>query len=269
VYRPAINSFRWFVTIIVVLSMILPSLIVIPLSFDNEQFIEFPPKALSWINYQTFFTTSAWTDAALHTIVISTASALLATVLGTLAAIGLQRTRFRGKSVLRAAFLVPMVMPTMVLALGLYQLFASLQLLGTLYGLAFAYTLLGMPVVMLNVSAGLQSTDQTLEQAARVLGANPVRAFVSVTLPSIRSSMLSGAIFAFIIAFDEVVIADFLSGTSAATLPLQMWLGLRFEINPVIPAAATLALLFALGIFLVGENLRRAYTRGPRRGVVG
>lgn len=264
-----VKVLRWTVTLIALISMILPSLIVIPLSLDASEFIQFPPTRISGINYQTFFGSADWTQAGLHTVVISISSALLATLVGSMVAVGLVRTRFPGKNFVRAAFLLPMVMPTMILALGLYQMFASLRLLNTLLGLILAYTALGMPVVILTVTAGLQSVDQTLEQAARVLGASPVRAFLSVTLPAIRNSMLSGGIFAFIVAFDEVVIADFISGTDSVTLPLQMWLGLRFEISPVVPAAATLALIFALAVFLVGENIHRAYVRGPRKGVVG
>jgi ABC-type spermidine/putrescine transport system permease subunit II len=177
----------------------------------------------------------------------------------------LVRGRFRGKTLVRGAFLVPLVMPTMILAIGLYQVFASLHLIGTLLGLTLAYTVLGLPVVILSVTAGLQTVDERLEQAARSLGAGPVRAFMDVTVPAIKTSIIGGAIFAFITAFDEVVIAIFLSGTNAVTLPLQMWLGLRFELSPVIPAASTLVLICAVAFLLVAEMIRGGRAGAPVR----
>jgi putative spermidine/putrescine transport system permease protein len=257
------SIFSWAFTAVVLVFLILPSLIVIPISVNPGQFIQFPPTGFSWTWYRAFFTDPKWVQAALHTLIVSLGSAALATVLGTLASIGLVRGSFRGRSFVRGAFLVPLVMPTMILAIGLYQLFATLHLIGTLLGLILAYTVLGIPVVILAVTAGLQTVDEQLERSARSLGASPVRAFMDVTVPLIRTSIIGGAIFAFITAFDEVVIAIFIGGTTAITLPLQMWLGLRFELNPVIPAASTVVLVSAIVILLIAELVTGGRKHSP------
>ncbi len=255
----------WAFTVLILAYLIVPSLVVIPISFNPGEFVRFPPAGFSWVWYHAFFSSPDWVQASIHTIVVSVGSAALATLLGTLASVGLVRGRFRGKTLVRSAFLVPLVMPTMILAIGLYQVFASLHLIGTLLGLTLAYTVLGLPVVILSVTAGLQTVDERLEQAARSLGAGPVRAFMDVTVPAIKTSIIGGAIFAFITAFDEVVIAIFLSGTNAVTLPLQMWLGLRFELSPVIPAASTLVLICAVVFLLAAEMIRGSRADAPVR----
>jgi putative spermidine/putrescine transport system permease protein len=247
----------WVVTAAIVVFSVLPSLIVIPISVNPGQFIQFPPSGFSLHWYHDFVSQSAWTTATLHTIVVSLLAAVIATVVGTLAAVSLVRGDWPFRDLIRSFFLVPMVMPTMILALGLYRLFADAHLIGSVVGLALAYAMLGVPLVVLTVTAGLQAVDERLEHAARSLGATPMRAFLGVTVPLLRPSIIAGAIFAFIVAFDEVVIATFLSGTSAVTLPLQMWLGLRFEVNPVIPAASTVTLLTAVLLYFALDAWQR------------
>lgn len=255
--RNASRTGAWVVTAIIVLFLILPSLIVIPISFNHGQFMQFPPDGLSFRWYRAFFTQSAWLNPLLHTLIVSVLSAAIATVLGTMTSIGLVRSNLPFKNALRGAFLIPMIMPTMILGIGLYRFFADWHLIGTLASLSLAYGVLGIPLVVLSVSSGLQAIDERLEHAARSLGAGPVRAFIAVTVPLLKPSIAAGAIFAFIVSFDEVVIATFLSGTSAVTLPLQMWLGLRFEVNPVIPAASTVTLLTAVVLFFVVDRWGR------------
>lgn len=247
----------WVVTAVIVLFLILPSLIVIPISVNPGQFMQFPPKGFSLHWYHTFFTQSAWLSSLFHTLIVSVIAAVIATVLGTATAVGLVRSRLPLRNFARGVFLVPMIMPTMILGIGLFRLFASWHLIGTLTSLSLAYGALGLPLVVLTVSGGLQAVDERLEHAARSLGAGPVRAFLSVTVPLLRPSIAAGAVFAFIVAFDEVVIATFLSGTTAVTLPLQMWLGLRFEINPVIPAASTVTLATAVALFFIVDRWGR------------
>jgi len=164
-------------------------------------------------------------------------------VLGTLGALGLARRQPRGAALLQMLFLLPIIMPSIVSAVAIYRLFARFGLTGTRAGLILAHAALGLPFVIINVSAMLQRMDWRTEQAARSLGAGPVRAFLTITLPAITPGIIAGAIFAFLASWDEVVVAVFLSGVGAITLPVQMWSGIRFEINPTVAAVSVLLLL--------------------------
>lgn len=245
----------WLFTALALLFLVLPSLIVIPMSVNPGQFISFPPKGFTLHWYSEFFGQYAWIGSLLHTLIVSGFAAVIATILGTMTAVALARGNWPLKNLVRGGFLVPMIMPTMILGIGLFRLFASFHLIGSLTSLSLAYGVLGLPLVVLSVSSGLQAIDERLERAAQSMGAHPLRAFLVVTVPLLRPAMAAGAIFAFITSFDEVVIATFLSGTTAVTLPLQMWLGLRYEINPVIPAASTVTLVSAVLLFVAVDRL--------------
>lgn len=177
---------------------------------------------------------------------------LLSTVIGTLAAYGLVRGRIIFRNVYIFIMLMPMIVPPIVAAVSMYGVFAPLNLVGTIWGMAIAHAVLALPFVIINVAAVLQRMDWRAEQAARSLGASAIRAFMLVTLPLIRPGIIAGAIFAFITSFDEVVVALFISGSNAVTLPVQMWSGLLFEINPVVASASTL--LIVLSAVLLGAT---------------
>lgn len=247
----------WSVIALTCVFMILPSLVVIPMSFNESRMLQFPPRGFSLVWYQTFFERPDWTVATLNSFVIAVLTTLLATALGTVVALGLVRGRVPARAFLTSLLLTPLIVPTIVSAVALYNVLAPVRLVGTIAGMVLAHTVLALPFVVVNVSAVLQRMDWRIEQAARSLGASPVMAFFLVTLPVIRPGILAGALFAFITSFDEVVVAIFLSGTEAVTLPVRMWSGLRFEINPVVASASTLLIGLSVVVLVLATLVRR------------
>ena len=243
---------------LVVLFLVLPVLALLPMSVSAARWLELPPRELSLRWYATFFTDRDWIEATLVSLRVAAGATALAVVLGTLAGIGLARGRFPGRAVVRTLALSPLVVPLMVLAIALYYVFGRAGLVGTVGGLVLAHALLGVPYVVLNVEAGLRAFDVRLERAARSLGASAWQAFRRVTLPLIRPSVLAGALFAFVASLDEVVVAMFLSGTSAITLPKLMWDSItQDELNPVVTAVASLQIAVAALAVGASEWLRR------------
>lgn len=236
--------------LIIILSIVLfPLLLVIPVSFSKTSYLIFPPPEYSTIWYQRVFGDRTWTEAAIVSLKVATATMALATVLGTLASLGIARWPFRGRSVIQSFVLAPMMIPIMVIAIAIYNIWARFNLVDTMLGLILAYTVLALPFVVATVTAVLQNFDLTLERAALSLGANHLRTFVHVTLPIISSGVLSGALFAFLIAFDEIVLALFLTGPYTATLPRRLWEGVRHEVNPSVAVVATLLMAVELVLF--------------------
>jgi putative spermidine/putrescine transport system permease protein len=222
--------------------MVLPTLIVVPISFSSADFISFPPVGFSLRWYELFFASRQWQSAAANSFVVAVGATFLATVLGTLASIGAIRVVKHMAAPITMIFLLPLMMPSIVTAVALYRGYAYLGISGTVFGLALAHAILGLPFVVINVSAALQKMDWRAEHAARSLGASPARAFFLVTLPAIRPGIVAGAAFAFLTSFDDVVVALFMSGIDATTLPVQMWNGIRFEISPAVAAVSTILL---------------------------
>jgi spermidine/putrescine ABC transporter ATP-binding subunit len=241
-----------------VLFLVLPVLALLPMSVSAARWLELPPRELSLRWYATFFTDRDWIEATLVSLRVAAGATALAVVLGTLAGVGLARGRFPGRAVARTLALSPLVVPLMVLAIALYYVFGRAGLVGTVGGLVLAHGLLGVPYVVLSVEAGLRAFDVRLERAARSLGASAWQAFRRVTLPLIRASVLAGALFAFVASLDEVVVAMFLSGTSAITLPKLMWDSItQDELNPVVTAVASLQIAVAALAVGASEWLRR------------
>jgi putative spermidine/putrescine transport system permease protein len=186
---------------------------------------------------------------------------VLATVLGTPAALGLVRGSFPGKRLINAFILSPLIAPAIIVAVGVYFFYALIGVVGNPLALILAHTALAVPFVVINVTATLQGFDERLEYAAMNLGATPWRTFWQVTLPIIRPGVLAGAVFAFISSFDELVVALFVSGTGAVTLPRKMWQSIRFEIDPTIAAVSTILIVLTSALFLGAELLRRRSER--------
>jgi len=232
---------------VVLAFLIAPIFVTVPLSFSAAEFLTFPPPGVSLRWYAAYLGSAQWRDATWLSLEVGAASALLASVLGTLAALGLAQPALPGKAALSALLISPILVPVIIYALAIYQLYARLHLIGTAGGLVLAYTVLGLPFVLITVSAALQRFDTQLWAAARTHGAGPLATFRAVTLPLIRPSLVVGALLAFVASFDEVVVAIFISGASAITLPKQMWDGVRSEINPTISAVATVMTLLSLG----------------------
>ena len=242
--------------------LVLPVLALVPMSFSGTRWLTLPPRDLSLRWYVTLFTDRDWLEAALVSLRAGLAATVVATTLGTLAGVGLVRARLPGRGVVRALFLAPLIVPVMVMAIAFYALFARTGLIGTIAGIALAHAVLGSPYVVLNVEAAMRTFDVRLERAARTLGATAWQAFRRVTLPLVRPGILAGALFVFIFSIDEVVVAIFLSGTTAVTLPKLMFDSItQDELNPVVTAVASLQIAMAVTVVLSAAALGR---RGAR-----
>ena len=249
------------VAVLVLLYLVFPILVVIPLSFSAGTYLSFPPPGFSFRWYANFFGRSDWLGAASLSLWVGAAVMLLATALGAPAALALVRSDFRGKNFLTGFIISPLIAPVIIVAIGIYFFYARLGLVGNPVALVIAHTALAVPFVVINVSATLQGFDERLEQAAMNLGATPWRTFWQVTFPIIRPGVFAGALFAFISSFDELVVALFVSGTSAVTLPRKMWESIRFEIDPTIAAVSTMLIVLTGALFLSAELLRRRSER--------
>jgi putative spermidine/putrescine transport system permease protein len=223
----------------VLVFLALPLLVVVPISFSAAKYLTFPPPGWSAQWYERYFGSREWMNATVRSVEVATLTTLAATTLGTAAALALRRS-FRGRALVSLIVLAPMVVPVIIVAIGIYGLYARLQLVGTLAGLVLAHTVLALPFVVVVVTATLRGFDETLELAAQNLGAGRWATFRLVTLPLIRPGVVSGALLAFITSFDEVVVAIFVSGSRQPTLPKQMWDGIRTEIDPTVAAVSTL-----------------------------
>jgi putative spermidine/putrescine transport system permease protein len=224
---------------LVLVFLILPTLIVIPMSFSASAFLEFPPRAWSLRWYQAYFTSEAWRQATWVSVRAACMTSVLSTILGTSCAYGLHRAGLRLSGLLSGIVLLPIIVPVILVGVSLFMLYAQLRLNATMTGLVLAHTTLALPFVVLTVLGGLSHYDWAQEQAACSLGAHPLRAFFEITLPQIKRSVISGAFLALIFSIDEVVVALFISGGDNATLTRRMFNSLRDQIDPTIAAIST------------------------------
>jgi putative spermidine/putrescine transport system permease protein len=230
--------------------LIAPILVIIPLSFNESAYFSYPMSGFSLRWYETVFASPDWQRAFLNSMAVGILSTLLATALGTLAALGLSRPAFPLRGLIMPLLISPMIIPIVVVAVGLYLVFAPVGLAGTYLGVILAHTALGTPFVVITVTATLMAFDRRLTQAAASLGAPPLTVFRRITLPLIAPGIATGGIFAFATSFDEVIVILFIGGVEQRTIPRQMWTGIRDQINPSILAMATLLTVFAIALFL-------------------
>jgi putative spermidine/putrescine transport system permease protein len=241
--------------------VIAPILIVVPMSFSTSPSLEFPPPGYGLRYYQAFFSDVTWTGPTLNSFVVAIGTTVLTMVLVTPAAFAMVRHRFYGRSLLNVLLLTPLVVPHIVMAVGYYSYFGRLGLLQKYIGVMVAHTCLTAPLVFLTVSAALKGFDRNLERAAQSLGAPPVIAFLTVTLPVLRPAFFTAALLAFVHSFDETTVALFISGRDVATLPKRMFDAIRLQADPVLPVAATLLFGVVLLAFLVLAVRRLAAVR--------
>lgn len=261
-----------------VLFLVAPILVVIPMSFTAGDAMDWPPQGFSLRWYSTIFTDPAWTTRIPVSVQVGVGSAFVATVLGTLAALGTTRGRFRGKGLVTALFLTPLVVPVVALGLGVYFTWAlgwhigpigfGGGLLGSVPGLILAHTVLGLPYPYVTVMTSLRGVDPNLDLAAASLGAPPWRTFFSVTLPLISPGVISGAVFAFLVSWDEVVIATFLSSPRTSTVPVEVYAQVRDSISPAAAAISCVLLLVSVvlisGIGLLSKKRGQSSTTSKK-----
>jgi putative spermidine/putrescine transport system permease protein len=241
----------------VLVFLMAPILAIMPLSFNAEAFFTYPMPGLSTRWYRDFWDSAVWTLATRNSFIVAVLATVLATLLGTLAAIGLARRDCPWRATITAVLISPMVVPIIVTAVGVYYFYANVGLLNTLTGMVLAHTAIGAPFVVVTVTATLAGFDPGLMRAAASLGAGPLAAFRRVMLPLILPGVASGALFAFVTSFDEVVIALFISGSEQRTLPRQMWSGIRETISPTITAVATMLILLSVAMMVLLQALQR------------
>ncbi|MGR3913974.1 MAG: ABC transporter permease [Gammaproteobacteria bacterium] len=252
--------------------LIAPVVVIIPLSFNavpfftfTEEMLTFDPAGYSLKWYRDFFTNLNWQGAVKNSLIIAVFATLIATTLGTVAALGLSRSEMPHKSVIMGILISPMIVPLIISAAGMYFFYSKIGLSSTHLGVILAHAALGTPFVVITVTATLVGFDHSLVRAAATLGASPQRTFFRVIVPLILPGVISGALFAFITSFDEVVVVLFVGSYEQRTIPWQMFSGIREQISPTILAVATLLVAVSILLLTMVELLRR---RGERmRGI--
>lgn len=241
----------WVVVGLTAVFLLLPTLITVPMSFTTTSTLEFPPVGFTFEWYGKVIGAADWRAALVNSLVVALAAAILATVIGTAAALALHAHRFPGKTLVMGLLLSPMVTPVIVLAVGMYMVFSGWGLVATRLGLVLAHTVLAIPFVVVSVLASARMVNPSLAPASLGLGASRWFTFRRVTLPLIMPGVLSGAVFAFITSWDEVVIALFLADVRTRTVPIMIWNQVRTNLDPATAAvAAILIVLSALGVLL-------------------
>ena len=238
--------------------LVAPALVAIPVSFTSQNYLSLPWDGVSLQYYREVFTSPDWISSFFQSTFIGVTSAALATLIGTLAAVGLWRLASRWGEVVRGILLLPLVIPPIIAAMAFYRLYVPLGLIDSYAGLILAHAVLAAPLVLITVSASLAGFDRRLEQASRNLGATSAQTLWRVIIPSIKPGVISGAVFAFIASWDEIVVTLFLSKFTVYTLPRRMWNGIRENTDPAVAAAAVILLGVTVAAFLIwGAALRR------------
>lgn len=253
---------------LVFLFLIFPILIILPLSFNAEPYftftkemLQFDPAGYSIQWYEDFFSSTSWQQAVRNSVIIAFFSTVIATFFGTIAALGLSRQHCPFKTTIMGILISPMVVPLIISAAGMYFFYSRIGLQGTHVGVILAHAALGTPFVVITVTATLTGFDQSLLQAAAGLGSSPARTFFKITVPLITPGVISGALFAFVTSFDEVVVVLFVGSVHQRTIPWQMFSGIREEISPTILAVATLLIGVSILLLTTIELLRRRNER--------
>lgn len=241
---------------LILLFLMFPIIIVVVVSFSSATYLTFPPPAFGLRWYQVYFGSEAWLQSTWLSIWIALVVVVLSTTLGTLAALGMNKLPTALRVLASSLILSPLIIPGIIVAIGIYYAFARYGLVGSPVGLILAHTCLAVPFVVTSVSASLAGIDPRLEQAALSLGATPSGTFFQITLPLIRPGILIGALFAFITSFDELIVALFVAGSGAVTLPRRMWDDIQFQIEPTIAAVSTLTIVLTAALMACAHVLR-------------
>lgn len=255
-----LGAWRWILLAIcgaMSLFLLLPILFIVALSFGNSRWLIFPPPGWTLKWYGELFADPRWLGAALTSAKIGVIVMVLSVALGLLASLALVRGTFRGRAVLRAFFLTPMVLPVVIVAVALYAAFLRLGLNGTLPGFVIAHLIVALPFSIITITGALETFDPAIEDAAILCGASPWEARLRVTLPAISHGLFSAAIFSFLISWDEVVLAIFMASPNLQTLPVKVWTTLRQDLTPVIAAASTLLVALTVLLMVAAALIRK------------
>ena len=250
--------------------LIAPLFVILPLSFNAEQYIHFSAKMLAldpegfslrWYEDMIFGTKNPWGLATKNSLIIAFFATIGSTILGTVAALGLSSRHMPYKAAFMALLISPMIVPLIISGTAIFFFMAKVGLAATHTGIVLSHIILGTPFVVITVTATLSGFDHSVTRAAASLGSNPVNTFMKITLPLIMPGVISGALFAFVTSFDEVVVVLFLAGLENTTIPIQMWVGLREQLSPTIMAVATCLIIMSTLILVTAELLRRRSER--------
>ena len=250
--------------------LIAPLFVILPLSFNAEQYIHFSAKMLAldpegfslrWYEDMIYGTKNPWGLATKNSLIIAFFATIGSTILGTVAALGLSSRHMPYKAAFMALLISPMIVPLIISGTAIFFFMAKVGLAATHTGIVLSHIILGTPFVVITVTATLSGFDHSVTRAAASLGSNPVNTFMKITLPLIMPGVISGALFAFVTSFDEVVVVLFLAGLDNTTIPIQMWVGLREQLSPTIMAVATCLIVMSTLILVSAELLRRRSER--------
>lgn len=239
--------------IVILCFLILPTLLVIPMSFSATTYLRFPPSGFSLRWYQAYLSDPEWILATIFSLKIAVLTTFSATVLGTMAALAIVRGNLPARETINALMLAPLVVPHIVLAIAIYLQFGSLGLNGTTLGFVSAHTALAAPYVVIIVAAALTRVDPALEMAALNLGASRLRTFLEVTMPLVAPAVFAGAIFAFLASFDETIVSFFISGVENKTLTRKLFEDIDFNLSPVIAAVSTLIVIVTIAVMAMAQ----------------
>jgi putative spermidine/putrescine transport system permease protein len=256
------NGLLWAYSIAVFAFLVVPLLIVVPVSFSSGMYLQFPPPGFSLHWYEDYFSDPQWIDATILSVKIALAVVVLAVSIGLLAALVIVRLPFPGVGVVRVILMTPLIVPSVVVSVAVYSVYVTFHLIGSFIGIVLAHTILALPFTVVLLVSGFRRVDRRLEEASYTMGASTAWTFRHVTLPILRPSIFAAAIFAFIASWDEIIMVIFIGGGAGTTLPLRMFNYLRTEINPTIAAVSTLLLIFAVAAFTAAEVVRK---RGDAR----
>ncbi|BBK36915.1 ABC transporter permease [Allostella sp. ATCC 35155] len=245
----------------VIVFLLLPTVLVAPMSVSPEKYLQFPPSGFSLRWYGEYFADREWVEATLFSAEAGIISAIGATVVGTMTALALVRGRVRGRAVVELLIIGPVVVPHIALAVAMFLVYEQLRLTGTLLGFAMAHIVLALPFAIFTVLAALYRFDADLEMAALSCGASRIATFRHVTLPMIAPGVASAALFAFIISFDEAVVSFFISDLDRKTLPRKMFEDIDFDVSPVLAAVATMLSLLTILVLVLGHFFKQMADR--------
>lgn len=244
-----------FLVILLLIIILLPAIIIIPEAFTSVNYFSFPIPGFSTKWFDKFWGNEQWIDGLIRSLGLAVGSAILATVIGTMAALAMNKLEFKGKSVFMMIIVSPMIIPVVIVGASMYTVLAPIGLTNTFFGILLAHVLLGIPMVFITMTSALGALNPNLELAAMGMGSTPLGVFFKVTLPSVKASVVASFLFAFVTSMDEVAATIFLSGANTKTLTIVMWENMRTAIEPTIAVAATFLIVLTLGVYIIKEIL--------------